>query len=181
MLQEATEGKRNVYFVDAAHFVWGSFLGFLWCFARQYIKSATGRSRYSVLGAINAITHHMVTVTTTSNINAWSVVDLFRELRRVHVDGPITLILDNARYQRCYVVARAAYMFKIDLLYLPSYSPNLNIIERAWKFIKARALNNQSFDDFQGFQDAINGCIADFTGRYSDELKTVLALNFQTF
>jgi len=143
--------------------------------------SATGRSRFNVLGALNAVTLHMITVTNTTYINAWVVVDLFKELRKLHLDVPITLILDNAKYQRCYVIERAAYMYNIELLYLPPYSPNLNLIERAWKFIKKKALNNQSFKNFQEFQDAINSCIQDFTSSHQEELKTLMAWNFQTF
>jgi len=63
-LQEARENKRAVYFVDAAHFVLAPFLGFLWCFTRIFIKAAPGRQRFNVLGALNVITHKLITVTT---------------------------------------------------------------------------------------------------------------------
>lgn len=180
-MQEAADGRCHVYFVDAAHFVYGCFLGYLWCFIRQFIPSSTGRSRYNVLGALNAVTHNMVTVTTTTYINAWSVVELLKELRQLHLDDPVTIILDNARYQRCYVVEKAAHMLNIELLFLPPYSPNLNLIERVWKFIKQKALNNQSFDTFTDFQRAIEECVKGFTSTYRSDLKTLLAWNFQVF
>lgn len=123
----------------------------------------------------------MITVTNTSYINAWCVVELFQELRKIHIDGPITVILDNARYQRCYIVARAACMYNIELLYLPPYSPNLNLIERAWKFIKKKAIVNRSFESFQLFQKAIQGCIDKFTTDYAQELDSLLTWNFQSF
>jgi transposase len=123
----------------------------------------------------------MVTITNTSYINAWSVVDLFRELRKIHIDVPITVILDNAKYQRCYIAEKAAHMLKIELLYLPPYSPNLNLIERAWKFIKKKALANRSFNSFHSFQEAINDCIGRFPTDYAQELDTLLAWNFQAF
>jgi transposase len=123
----------------------------------------------------------MVTITNTSYINAWCVVDLLRELRKLHIDGPITLVLDNAKYQRCYVAERAAHMLNIELLYLPSYSPNLNLIERAWKFIRKKALNNRSFKSFQLFQEAISECIEKFPSDYKKELATLLTWNFQSF
>ena len=68
-LEEAKLGERAVFFVDAAHFVMGAFLGFLWCFERVFIKSPSGRKRFNVLGALNAITHEVVTVTNDSYIN----------------------------------------------------------------------------------------------------------------
>jgi hypothetical protein len=52
-----------VFFVDAAHFVLGAYLGVLWCFERLFIKSGSGRQRFNVLGALNAVTHELVTVT----------------------------------------------------------------------------------------------------------------------
>lgn len=123
----------------------------------------------------------MVTITNTSYINAWCIVDLFKELRKIHVDVPVTVILDNAKYQRCYVSERAAHMFDIELLYLPPYSPNLNLIERAWKYIKKKALNSRSFSTFESFQEAIRDCIGRFSSDYGKELDTLLAWNFQAF
>jgi hypothetical protein len=51
-----------VYFVDAAHFVWAPFPGYVWCLMRLFVRSATGRKRYSVLGALDAVTHQIVRV-----------------------------------------------------------------------------------------------------------------------
>ena len=75
-LVEARAGERAVFFVDAAHFVFGAFLGYLWCFVRCWIKAPRGRQRFSVLGALNAVTHDVITVTTLTYINAQSVCQL---------------------------------------------------------------------------------------------------------
>jgi transposase len=72
-LAQARAGERAVFFVDAAHFVFGAFLGYLWCFARCWIKAPSGRQRFSVLGALNAVTHDVITVTTLTYINSQSV------------------------------------------------------------------------------------------------------------
>jgi len=69
-LAEAQAGKRAVFFVDAAHFVFGAFLGYLWGFARGWIKAPSGRQRFNVLGALHAITHEGITVTNFTYINA---------------------------------------------------------------------------------------------------------------
>ena len=74
---------------------------------------------------------------------------------------PVTLVLDNARYQKCVLVQQLADELGIELLYLPSYSPNLNLIERLWKFVKKKVLNAKYYEDFGPFKTAIGGCIAD--------------------
>ena len=133
-LSEAKQGKRAVFFVDAAHFVMGAFLGLVWCFERVFIKSPSGRKRFNVLGALNAINHEVITVTNDTYINAESVCQLLHKLAALGLSIPITLILDNARYQKCKLVQELADSLGIELLYLPSYSPNLNLIERLWKY-----------------------------------------------
>lgn len=132
-LAQAQAGKRAVFFVDAAHFVLGPFLGFLWSFARVFVPSAAGRQRFNVLGALNAITHELLLVTNTAYINADSVCELLRKLAALNLTVPITLFLDNARYQRCALVQKLAVSLNIELCFLPAYSPNLNLIERLWR------------------------------------------------
>jgi hypothetical protein len=71
-LAEAQAGKRVVLFVDAAHFVLAPFLGFLWSVVRVFIQAPSGRQRFNVLGALNAITHELLTVTNDAYITAES-------------------------------------------------------------------------------------------------------------
>jgi hypothetical protein len=79
-LAEARAGTRAVFFVDAAHFVFGAFVGALWCFARIWIKAPSGRRRFNVLGALTALTQEVITVTNTTYINAESVCQLLHRL-----------------------------------------------------------------------------------------------------
>ena len=62
---------------------------------------------------------------------------------------PITLVLDNARYQKCAVVQALAASLGIELLYLPSYSPNLNLIERLWRFVRKQSLDSTYYEEFE--------------------------------
>jgi hypothetical protein len=128
-LKEAKEGKRKVYFMNAAHFVFAVFLNYVWCFAKLTIKVPTGRQRLSVLGAIDAITKEMTYVDEDAYVSADSVCRL---LDKISTGGkiPVTVFLDNARYQKCKKVVSHAEKLKIKLAFLPSYSPNLNLIER---------------------------------------------------
>ena len=97
-LEQARRGRRQVYFVDAAHFVFAPFLGCLWCVARLFVRAASGRKRHNVLGAFDAVTHRLIRVTNQGYINAESVCSLLRAVAEAAVGLPITLVLDNARY-----------------------------------------------------------------------------------
>jgi len=180
-LEEAKAGKRAVFFVDAAHFVMGAFLGFIWCFERLFIKSLSGRKRFNVLGALNAITHEIITVTNDSYITATQICMLLQKIADMGLLIPITLVLDNARYQKCKLVQDMADSLGIELLYLPPYSPNLNLIERLWKFVKKKCLYAKYYENFSQFSGAILDCLTDAHVKYEKELDTLLTLRFQTF
>ena len=172
-------------FVDAAHFVLAPFLGYLWSLARIFIQAPAGRQRFNVLGALDAISHELVMVTNDAYINAYSVCQLLDKLRALNPDMPIVLILDNARYQKCKLVWHKAAALDIELLYLPPYSPNLNLRlegnRRLWKFVKKKCLYSIYYADFTAFKVAITECLAHTHDTYKDELDSLLALNFQTF
>ena len=80
LLEQAINGEKVVFFVDAAHFVHKAYLGFLWCFARTFICSPSGRRRFNVLGAINAVTKEIITVTNETYINAESICELLTKM-----------------------------------------------------------------------------------------------------
>ena len=96
-LEEAKKGQRAVLFVDAAHFVFGPFLGYLRCLVRLFVPGPSGRKRYNVLAALDALTHRVIRVSNHAYINAESVCALLREVATCGLKGPITLVLDNAR------------------------------------------------------------------------------------
>ena len=181
VLDEARTETRKVFSVDAAHFVLAPFLGILWSFTRLFIQAPAGRKRVNVLGALDVITHELITVTNDSYINALSVCELLRKLRTRFPDMPITLILENARYQKCRLVWELAAELNLDVLYLPAYSPNLQLIERLWKFVKKTCLYSKYYANFDAFKAAITDCLAHTHDRYKDDLDSFLTLNFQTF
>ena len=178
-LKEAKTGKRKVFFVDASHFVFGMFPGMLWCFMRLFVQTPSGRQRYNVLGALDAITHKLITVSNTDYINAESVCELLRQIKKQHKKKPITLILDNARYQRCNKVIELSATLPIELLFLPPYSPNLNLIERFWKLVKKKCLYSKYYPDFLLFKNAISSFIDNVHVTHKEELHSLLTLKFQ--
>ena len=180
-LQAARAGRAAVFFVDAAHFVWAPFLGALWCLMRLFVRSGTGRKRYNVLGALNAVTHEVIRVCNEGYVNAETVCTLLRTLAGAGLTVPITVVLDNAAYQRCTLVQTLAEQLGIRLLFLPSYSPNLNLIERLWRFVRKQSLNSTWFDSFEQFQAAIDDCLNKMATVHKHEAATLFVHKFQRF
>jgi transposase len=186
-LKEAEEGKRNVHFVDAAHFVYGAFFGYLWSFVRIFIPTPSGRQRFNVLGALNAVTKEMLMITNLTYITSTQVCELLEKIATKSIDPiidkiiPSTVVMDNARYQRCKAVQEKAKFLNIELLFLPPYSPNLNLIERVWKFSKKHCLNSKFYADFMLFKTAISNFFDTMHHTHADELKSLLTLKFQMF
>jgi transposase len=180
-LAEARAEKAHLFFTDAAHFVMGSFLCCVWCMVRLMIRGASGRKRYSVLGAWNAMTNTLVSVTTDTVVNALTMCELLRKIAALGLAGPIYIVLDNARYQHCALVKDLAQQLNIQLMFLPSYSPNLTLIERLWRFVKKQVLYGRHYATFADFRGAIDGCLAKIGTEHRGALKTLMTHKFQTF
>jgi transposase len=182
LLQEAKAGKCHVLFLDSAHFVLAAFVAIVWCFERVFVKTAPGRFRLNVIGAIHATSTELTALYNTTYITADTVVQLLEKIALKFHGLPIHIILDNARYQHCQFVKDAALRLNITLVFLPPYSPNLNLIERLWKFVKAEVCAANHFQDAKTFQKSI----VDFLNQLNrkpmkKQLKTRLSLNFQLF
>ena len=116
-----------------------------------------------------------------SYINSQVLCSFLQDITQAYVGQPITIVLDNARYQRCKLVQACAESLGVQLPFLPSYSPNLNIIERVWKFIKKKTLNSRYYETFFDFRQAILNAADSCNDAWKDELASLLTLNFQTF
>ena len=182
-IEEATQGTRVLLFADAAHFVMGAFLGMIWSVVRILLPSSSGRKRYNVLGAYDPIKHQVITATNSTVVNQETFCALLDQINHSYGTSglPITVVLDNARYQKCQSVFQKAAALKIELLYLPPYSPNLNIIERLWRFIKKQVLYSRHYETFAKFTDAIDNCMKNITTHFQEKMKSLMTLNFQLF
>src|SRR3990167_8841987 len=167
--------------MDAAHFVHMAILGCLWSVQRIFIPSPSGRRRLNVLGVVNAVTKKISFVHNETYINAIMVCEFLKELAKEYADQVITVCLDNASYQKCMLVRNCAAEFNIELLFLPTYSPNLNIIERLWKFLRKKSLNSRYFEKFSSFKEAILAGLENSNGKWNLELRSLLTLKFQLF
>ena len=178
-IARAKAGESVLLFMDGVHFVQSAFLGCLWCFARIFIRSPSGRKRWNVLGAYNAISGQLTTVANDGYITATTVCEMLRKLSVQYAGRPIVIVLDNARYQHCKLVEELAKEPGITLQFLPSYSPNLNLIERLWKFVKKKCLYNIYYATFDEFTAGINDGLSRVETDYKSELDTLMQPNFQ--
>jgi transposase len=177
-LCQAQAGERRVLFVDAAHFVLGPVLSRVWSVVRV-VRAPAGRQRFNVLGALDAITHELTMVCNDTYITARSVCELLRRVAPKAGAGPVTLGPDNALYQRCRGVAELAVQVGVELLFLPPYSPNLNLIERLWKFTKKECLAAQYYEHSAAFKGTIAGFLGTVHERHAEELQSLLTWNFR--
>ena len=183
LIAQALKGECHLFFMDASHFVLGAFLGMLWCFGRIFIPSGAGRNRINVLGAVNIAGLQVETVINTTYVNADTIMEMLGLLAKKYLTFPIYIVLDNARYQHCMVVMEAAARLGIQLVFLPPYSPNLNLIERLWKFVKKKVLYAQYYNTVEKFHNAIRNGMdrVNTDSKWKPELKTLLTPKFQLF
>lgn len=167
--------------MDAAHFVHSGFLGYLWCLERVFLKTSPGRKRYNVLGALDAVDKSLVTITNDGYIKAVDVCELIMKVAAGNAEIPVTMVMDNAAYQRCELVRATAKEQGVDILFLPPYSPNLNLIERLWKFVKKKCLVCRYHETFTDFREAIRKVIESTGSIHKAELDSLLTWKFQSY
>lgn len=180
-MERAKEGEAVLLFMDASHFVLGcDFLGYIYSRTRRFVKTWSGRRRYNVLGAIDFVSKRVHTVANDSYITATEVCQMLRKLRAEYVGKEIHLVLDNARYQKCRIVLELASTLDIHLEYIPPYSPNLNLIERLWKFVKEE-LRSKYYDDFSLFCKKIVSVIESTTQTNKQAIERLIGEKVQLF
>ncbi len=112
------------------------FLGHIYGKTRRLVRTFSGRQRYNVLGALDYVSKKIHTITNDTYITDTQVCAMLHQIASEYKGLPVHLVLDNARYQKCAAVQELAEKLGISLEYIPPYSPNLNLIERIWKFVK---------------------------------------------
>ena len=143
------------------------------------VMANTGRRRLNIIGALNPLLVKTTTLLMEGSCDRDVIKALLRQIRKDYPEAPrITIFLDNAGYNRAHDVQDLAQEFNITLRYLPPYAPNLNLIERLWKFFKKKIIKNKYYPSFQSFYQAIDNFFKNFSD-YEKELRTLLTLKFQ--
>jgi transposase len=185
--QAPTEGTRR-YFLDGVHPLYGLEVLFCcWLLVGQRLEVGVGggRKRLNILGAFCPDDHDYVDRRYTDrNLNAQSLMELFTEIMARHPETKRFLIyLDNARYHHAVVLKQwlqalqAERGIVFELRYLPAYSPNLNLIERLWKFLRKEALQKWHAT-FEDMQQAVAD-VLDHLDRYEEQLATLMTERFR--
>jgi transposase len=171
----------EVVFVDAVHPQHNTMAAYGWIKRGQQrrLQTNSGRERLNLHGAINAETMDM-TVIESSTIDKDSTLQLLDVLEKKYWSAKeIVVILDNARYHYSKEVRQwVEKSERIKLVFLPAYSPELNLIERVWKFFKKKVLYNQYYETLKDFRAAAIGFFKNI-GRYTDELTSLLDGGFE--
>ena len=180
-MKKAENGEISLLFMDASHFVMGcDFLGHIYGKARRYVRTFSGRRRYNVLGALDYATKKMRVVANDSYITAMEVCSMLQKIAHEYSGKKVHLILDNARYQKCHIVQELAMQLDIQLEYIPPYSPNLNLIECVWKFVKGE-ISSKYYDNFDTFKQTIDSIISSTDGENKPKINRLIGKGVQLF
>jgi len=124
---------------------------------RKELPANSGRSRINLSGVIDVISQKLL-VQEDKTLNAMATITLFQKIEAAYpTKAKIHVFCDNARYYRNQDVSAYLQTSKIELHFLPSYSPNLNPIERLWKWMKERVIYNTYYQEFEDFRLAVLG------------------------
>ena len=145
------------------------------------VKSNTARERININGVYSPISQDIV-VSSSQKLDAVSIVNFIKRLERKYpYKEKIYLICDNALYYKSKLLREYLPHSKVEILYLPSYSPNLNLIERLWKLMKKKILYNRYHESYQSFCTRILNFFRNKSNKWKKELSIALAENFHLF
>lgn len=177
--------KENeaVFFVDAVHPTHNSMPAYGWMRKGKdtELKSNSGRSRLNIHGAMNAETFETTVILSEENVNGDSTIALLSSLEQLYPFAvAIYIILDNAKYHFSLPVQQYLKKSRIKLVFLPSYTPEFNLIERLWKVFKKNVLYNKFYETFDEFKKS---CLGFFKNQamHFDEIQSVMGDGLEVF
>lgn len=181
MLSEASTGNAVIYYADGCHPTHNTKTGRGWIRKGQdfEIDCNSGRKRININAAVNALKPEHLVYDITDSINAQSTQRLCRKLLRKHPKKTIYLICDNARYNRNKMLQNWSSEQRIEFVFLPPYSPNLNLIERLWRLMRKEVIDSIYYDTYSKFKNGVIGFFDDIKV-YKAALRSLLTLNFRT-
>lgn len=180
-IKSKLKANDQVYFLDATHPTHNTTPSYGWILKGKqndkFIKTNTGRERLNLNGALN-LKKHTAVVIEEKTINFKATIRLFKKLEKKHHKGKIYLILDNASHHH----AKGVKLWlkkhrRLKTIFLPTYSPNLNLIERLWRFFHQKVTNNHYFETFEEFRRTSLKFFKNLD-YHQEELSTLMTDNF---
>lgn len=151
-------GEAVLYYADAAHPTHNTRCTRAWCAVGQErpLLTVSGRERVNLNAALNAYEPTQVVLDETTCVNAQSTKRLYEQLLAAHPDKTrIYAVCDNARYYKNKELRAWLADKAICQVFLPPYSPNLNLIERFWKYLRQKIINTTFYRTKGQFRTAV--------------------------
>lgn len=181
LLHKLKQENNPLYFLDASHPEHQSKLDFGWIYkgSNKAILTTATQKRVHIFGALSYPAKELI-FTEADTINSQAVIAILEKIKFQHKPGQIiNFVLDNARYQKSTVIKDyIAANPNIKLHYLPAYSPNLNLIERIWKFMHKKVTNNHYYEHFENFKYHVLSFLRNIQN-YKSELDSLITFKFQ--
>ena len=178
-IRNKMQSEDSLFFMDGVHPVYQPVISYGWMKRGtvRVIRSTAGHKRLNINGAVDIDTLDVV-VTFNDSLTEESTLDFLSMLRNKVPKGRIYLVCDRARYYHTELVERYAKSMEIYMIYLPPYSPNLNIIERLWRYFQKNVLHNHYYSTFAEFYSSCKMFFANIRW-HKNNLKSLLTENFE--
>jgi len=181
-MKRTSEPGTIFLFGDGMHLIHQNISGLCWGDPKDppILKTNTGRQRLNILGAYNPDSHSFVHLTGEENCNAERVIEYFDVILKAYRRAPaIVLTLDNASYFKAEIVTTWLEDHpKLKLEFLPPYAPNLNLIERFWRFVKEHLVKNTYYKKYKTFRAKVFQLL-NHVDEHTNELETLMVEKFE--
>ena len=173
-------GEAVLYYADAAHPTHNTRCTRAWCAVggERPLLTVSGRERVNLNAALNAYEPTQILLDETTCVNAQSTRRLYEQLLAAHPDkARIYVVCDNARYYKNRELRAWLADKPICQVFLPTYAPNLNLIERFWKYLRQKIINTTFYRTKGQFKTAV----LDFFDRlpeFGQELASLLTRKY---
>jgi transposase len=177
---EAEAGQAVLYYADAAHPTHNTRCTRAWCQVGEErpLLTVSGRERMNLNAALNAYLPTQVLLDETSRVDAQSTRRLYEQLLTAHSKVQrIYVVCDNARYYKNKELTAWLQGTPIVQVFLPPYSPNLNLIERLWKYLRQKIINTTFYRTKGQFRTAVLGFF-DRLPEFGQDLASLLTRNY---
>lgn len=182
-LRNSLPDNDKIIFCDSVHPTYNMMCGYGWIRtgSERYVKSTEGRKHLNLVGGY-CPQDQGILVRNYETVNAASIISFFKDLVKKYPEATtIHVILDNARYHHAKDVQNYVKKSRIQLVWLPSYSPNLNLIERLWKMFKEHVTYNKYYPTFEEFKEKTIKFFHQRSGSFKEKVMSLLSERFHLF